>query len=100
MAYALDLADGTAPLPLFRVGPAELKVDRGVDPRNEQGVALDADLRDLLARTIEDCNALPLAAASELEEQRAAESLCMSSSRIGVAAMQRGKPPQFEKPLA
>lgn len=100
MAYALALAEGTAAIPSFRDGPAEVKVDRDVSPRNEQGVALDADLRDLLARTIEDANALPFAEASALEEQRAAESLCMSSSRIGVAAMQRGKPPQFERPIA
>lgn len=98
--YALALARGSAPLPAFRDGPAEVRVDRDVDPRNEQGVPLDADLRDLLARTIEDCNALPFAAASALEEERAAESLCLSSSRIGVFAMQRGKPPKFEKPLA
>lgn len=98
--YALALARGTASLPPFRDGPVELHVDRDVSPRNAQGVVLDAELRDLLARTIEDCNALPFAAASALEEQRAADSLCLSSSRIGVTAMQRNKPPQFEHPLA
>ena len=97
-ALAARLAEG-APPP-FRDGPAEVSVDRGVDPRSEQGVPLDADLRDLLASTIEACNALPFAEASALEERRAARSLAMSSSRIGVHAMLRGKPPTFERPLA
>ncbi|NJK32012.1 MAG: hypothetical protein HC927_06080 [Deltaproteobacteria bacterium] len=61
---------------------------------------LDADLRELIAKTIEEANALPYAEASALEERRAAESLTMSSSAIGVKAMLRGKPPEFEKPLA
>ncbi len=100
MEYAAALADGAAPLPPLRTGPAEVHVDVNVAPRNDQGVALDAELRALLARTIEDCNALPLAPASELEEQRAADSLCLSASKIGVTAMLRGKPPQFERPLA
>mgnify|MGYP000847528390 FL=1 len=100
MEYAAALAEGTAATPAFRTGPAEVHVDTNVSPRNDQGLALDADLRALLARTIEDCNALPYAPASDLEEQRAAESLCMSSSKIGVTAMLRGKPPQFERPLA
>ncbi len=98
-ALAARLAD-PGPLPAFREGPAEVVVARDVDPRSDQGVALDADLRELLAATIEACNALPFAEASALEEQRAAQSLAMSSSRIGVQAMLRGKPPVFEKPLA
>ncbi|PCC75203.1 Enoyl-CoA hydratase/carnithine racemase [Nannocystis exedens] len=98
--YALALARGTAPLPPFRTGPAEVAVDRDVDPRNEQGVVLDAELRDLLARTIQDANALDVDAASALEEQRAADSLCQSAARVGVTAMSRGKPPVFEHPLA
>lgn len=98
-ALAQDLARGTLPRPARREGPAELVVDRDVDPRNEQGVPLDADLRELLAGAIEACNALPADAAGALEEQRAADSLCMSASRIGVAAMARGKAPAFERPL-
>ncbi|MFY0531958.1 enoyl-CoA hydratase/isomerase family protein [Nannocystis pusilla] len=97
---ALSLARGTAPLPPFRTGPAEVAVDRAVDPRNEQGVVLDAELRDLLARTIEDANALDVAAGGALEEQRAADSLSQSAARVGVTAMSRGKPPVFEHPLA
>lgn len=99
-AYALELAQGTAPMPAFRAGPAEVPASLDVNPRNEQGVPLDRTLRELLARTIVDANALPFAEASALEEQRAAESLCLSSSRLGVQAMLRGKPPQFETPLA
>lgn len=98
-SFALASALAAEGVPAFREGGAEVTVDRHANPCNEQGVPLDADLRELLARTIEECNALPLAEASALEEQRAAESLCMSTSRIGVAAMTRGKPPQFENPL-
>ena len=54
----------------------------------------------MIASTIELAFALPYAAASALEERRAAESLTMSSSAIGVKAMLRGKPPEFAKPLA
>lgn len=99
MAFAAELAAGKRPLPDFRQGPAAVSVDRNVATTNEAGVALDADLRDLLARTIEDANNQPWAEGSTLEEARAAESLAMSSSAIGVKAMMRGKPPQFEKPL-
>jgi hypothetical protein len=74
-------------------------VDASVSPTNEAGVPLDADLRALLVQTIEQCNALPHADASRLEEDKAALSLTMSSSAIGVKAMLRGKPPAFEHPL-
>lgn len=100
MKLAAKLASGETPLPGFRDGPAEVKVERDVDPRNEQGVPHDADLRELIASTVEDANALPWAEASALEEERAAKSLTMSSSAIGVKAMLRGKPPEFEHPLA
>lgn len=99
MALAADLAAGKVDLPAFRQGPATVSVNRNVAPTNEAGVPLDADLRDLLARTIEDTNALSWTEASALEEKRAAQSLAMSSSAIGVKAMMRGKPPQFENPL-
>lgn len=99
MAYAAELGSGKTELPPFREGPAEVKVDRNVATTNEAGVPLDAELRDLLARTIEEANALPVADASRLEEERAAESLAMSSSAIGVKAMLRGKKPAFEHPL-
>jgi enoyl-CoA hydratase / 3-hydroxyacyl-CoA dehydrogenase len=99
MAYAAKLGTGKAELPAFRDGPADVRVDRSVATTNEAGVALDADLRDLLVQTIEGANALPFADASRLEQERAAESLAMSSSSIGVKAMLRGKPPTFENPL-
>ena len=54
----------------------------------------------LLARTIEDCNNLPFTVASDVEAERAAESFTLSSCKIGVQALLRGKPPQFEHPLA
>ncbi|MFV8756250.1 enoyl-CoA hydratase-related protein [Nannocystaceae bacterium ST9] len=100
MAFAAAIASGESPKPEFRMGGAELTVKRDVDPRNEAGVPLDADLRELIASTVEQANALPYAEASALEERRAAESLTMSSSAIGVKAMLRGKPPEFAKPLA
>ncbi len=99
MAFAAELAASGA-LPAFRTGPASVPVNRDVDPCNERGVPLDAALRDLIANTIVDANALNFDEGSQLEEQRAAESLCMSSSKIGVKAMMRGKPPAFETPLA
>lgn len=99
MAFAAGLASGEAAKPEFRMGGATLVVRRDVDPRNEAGVPLDADLRELIATTVEEANALPYAEASALEERRAAESLVMSASAIGVKAMLRGKPPEFAKPL-
>lgn len=99
MAFAAALASGEAPRPSFRDGPATITVDRGVNPKNEAGVPLDADLRELIARTVEEINALPWAEGSAIEEVRAADSLTMSSSAIGVKAMLRGKPPEFAKPL-
>jgi enoyl-CoA hydratase/carnithine racemase/3-hydroxyacyl-CoA dehydrogenase len=100
MALAAALASGQTPRPSFRAGPAEVVVNRDVNPRNEAGVPLDADLRELIARTVEEINALPYAEGSAIEEVRAADSLVMSSSAIGVKAMLRGKAPEFEKPLA
>ena len=99
MALAAEYGSGKRDLPPFREGPAEVTVDREVTTTNEAGVPLDADLRDLLVRTIEEVNALPVADGSRLEQERAAESLAMSSSAVGVKAMLRGKPPQFENPL-
>lgn len=101
MAFAAALAAGSEPMPAFREGPAEpFAVDRDVDGKNEAGVPLDADLRELIARTVEEINALPYAEGSAIEEVRAADSLTMSSSKIGVKAMLRGKPPEFETPIA
>jgi len=99
MELASKLANGSFPTPLFRRNGVEVNVNRDVNPRNEAGVALDAELRELLAQTIEDANRLPYTDATKLEEQRAAKSLTMSSSAIGVKAMMRGKAPEFAKPL-
>lgn len=98
-ALAAKLAE-SGELPAFREGALEIVVDRNAAVRNDQGIPLDSELRELLASTIEGCNALPWAEASELEGERAAKSLTMSTSRIGVKAMMRGKPPAFESPLA
>ncbi|KIG16006.1 Enoyl-CoA hydratase [Enhygromyxa salina] len=100
MAFAAGIAAGKIERPAFRDGPAEVAASRDVDPCNEAGVPLDADLRELIASTIERANALPFAEGSAVEERAAAQSLTMSSTAIGVKAMQRGKPPAFEKPLA
>jgi enoyl-CoA hydratase/carnithine racemase len=100
MAFAAALAAGQTPRPSFREGPAQVVVNRDVNPKNEAGVPLDADLRELIARTVEEINALPYAEGSAIEEVRGADSLTMSSSAIGVKAMLRGKPPEFAKPLA
>lgn len=100
MKFASALGNGKTERPAFREGPAKVEVERNVSPTNEAGVPLDADLRELLAGTIEEVNALPWAEASKVEEAKAAKSLAMSSSAIGVKAMLRGKPPQFEKPLS
>ncbi len=100
MAFAAALASGEVERPAFRDGPAEVPVNRDVNPKNEAGVVLDADLRELIAKTVEEINKLPYAEGSAIEEVRAADSLTMSSSAIGVKAMLRGKPPVFEKPLA
>ena len=99
MAFAAELA-ASATTPAFRKDPAEVVVDLNVSPRNEAGVALDRQHRELLARTIEDCNNLPFTVASDVEAERAAESFTLSSCKIGVQALLRGKPPQFEHPLA
>ncbi|MGB1014221.1 MAG: enoyl-CoA hydratase-related protein, partial [Nannocystaceae bacterium] len=98
MAYAAELA-ASGTLPSFRLEAAQVPVTQDVNPCNEQGVVLDAELRGLIARTIADANATSFAEGSALEEVRAAESLCLSSSKIGVKAMMRGKPPAFEHPL-
>ncbi len=99
MALAASLASGKTPMPSFRRDGASTSVDRSVARTNEAGLPLDADLRALLAETIEQANALPYAEGSALEAKNAAKSLAMSSSAIGVKAMLRGKPAQFENPL-
>jgi len=99
MAFAAALASGDAPMPAFREGPAQVAAPRDVNPNNEAGVPLDAELRELIAGTIEAVNVLPYAEGSAIEEVRAADSLVLSSSAVGVKAMLRGKPPQFEHPL-
>jgi enoyl-CoA hydratase/carnithine racemase len=99
MAFAAALADGSEPTPTFREGPLEVSVARDVGTANEAGVALDAELRELIASTIEQANNLPYPDATALEERRAADSLTLSSSAIGVKAMLRGKAPAFENPL-
>lgn len=99
MALAAEIAD-SGTFPPFRQDPAEVHVDPNIAPHNAHGVTLDKEHRALLARTIEDCNHLPFTVAADVEAERAAESFTLSSCRIGVQAMQRGKPPQFEHPLA
>lgn len=99
MALAAEMAELRAGPP-FRKEPAELQVAADVRGTNAQGVALDREHRELLVRTIIDCNNLPYAAAAELEAERAAESFCLSACKIGVQALLRGKPPQFEHPIA
>ncbi len=99
MKLAASLASGQTRMPTFREDGAALTVDRGVATTNEAGLPLDAELRALLAETIEQANGLPYADGSALEAKNAAKSLAMSSSAIGVKAMMRGKPAQFENPL-
>lgn len=99
MKLAAGLASGEQPMPAFREAGAEFEVDRNVATTNEAGVALDADLRALIAETVQQANGLPYADGSALEAKNAAKSLAMSSSAIGVKAMMRGKPAQFENPL-
>lgn len=98
MALALEMAE-TGATPPFRSEPAEVVVSADIRGTNDQGVALDRQHREMLARTIEDCNNLPVAVAADVEAERAAESFCLSSCKIGVQALLRGKPPQFEHPL-
>ncbi len=99
MALAAEMADnGTTPH--FRSDAAQVNVDPNIAPHNAQGVTLDREHRALLTRTIEDCNHLPATVASDVEAERAAESFTLSACKIGVQAMLRGKPPQFEHPLA
>ncbi len=100
LAFAAALASGEQQMPAFRDGACEpFTVDRDVDAKNEAGVTLDAELRELIARTIEEINALPFDQGSAIEEHRAADSLVLSSSKVGVKAMLRGKPPVFENPI-
>lgn len=99
MKFAAALGDGSTPMPSYREGPATVEVNTDVATTNEAGVALDADLRDLLTRTIIDANGATAAEGGAIEEQRAAQSLAASAATIGVKAMLRGKPPQFEQPL-
>jgi len=99
MTLAAALADGSASMPEFREGPGKVDVSTEVATTNAAGVPLDAELRELLVSTIKDANAVGVAEGGAIEEQRAAQSLAMSSSAIGVKAMMRGKPPVFEHPL-
>ena len=99
MALAAALADGTTPMPAFRDDGAELEVRTDVATRNEAGIPLDSKLRTLLVETIVAANGTDAASGSAIEGDRAATSLTMSSSAIGVKAMMRGKPPAFEHPL-
>jgi enoyl-CoA hydratase/carnithine racemase/3-hydroxyacyl-CoA dehydrogenase len=99
MKLAIAIARGTTKAPTFRTTGERRTVNRDVATTNEAGVVLDADLRDLLARTIEDANAADLAQGSAIEEDRAAASLAAEAAKVGVAAMLRGKPPVFPRPL-
>lgn len=99
MKLAAALADGSVPMPAFREGPAEVEVSTDVATKNEAGVPLDAELRELLVTTIVDANAAVLDEGREIEADGAAQSLAMGTATIGVQAMLRGKPPVFEHPL-
>ena len=99
MKLAAALGDGSTPLPSFRDGPAEVSVSNDVATTNEAGVPLDAKLRELLVATIVDANGAAAVEGGVIEEKRAAQSLAMSSSAIGVKAAMRGKAPKFEHPL-
>jgi enoyl-CoA hydratase/carnithine racemase len=100
MRLAAGLADGSVSMPAFREGPAAVEVSTEVATTNEAGVPLDAELRALLVSTIVDANAASASEGGAIEARRAARSLAISSSRIGVHAMLRGKPPAFEHPLS
>ncbi len=101
MALARDLASGKTPLPSFRDGPAQppLVVRRDVDPRNAAGVVLDSELRELIASTIEAANNTGFDEGAKIEAEGGAKSLTLSSSKVGVQALLRGKPPVFEHPI-
>jgi enoyl-CoA hydratase / 3-hydroxyacyl-CoA dehydrogenase len=99
MKLASDLAAGLQPMPAFRTGPAKVTVDRGAPITNDAGVVLDADLREVIVGAIEQANATGVSEGSAIEETAATQSLTMSSSKIGVQAILRGKPPVFERPL-
>ncbi|MCX4245724.1 3-hydroxyacyl-CoA dehydrogenase/enoyl-CoA hydratase family protein [Paraliomyxa miuraensis] len=100
MKLAAGLAAGSVPMPAFREGPATVQVSTDVATTNEAGVPLDAELRTLLVSTIIDANGAEVADGGAIEARGAARSLAGSSSKIGVQAMLRGKPPQFEHPLS
>lgn len=99
MKLASALASGATPMPAFREGPATVAVSTDVAITNEAGVVLDRELRALLVSTIVDANGAGLVEGRAIEADRAAQSLAMSSAKLGVQAMLRGKPPQFEHPL-
>lgn len=99
MKLAIAIARGTSPMPALRTAGQPRTVSRDVAIENEAGVVLDADLRDLLARTIEDANAAEISEGSAIEERRAAQSLAAEAAKVGVTAMLRGKPPAFPRPL-
>lgn len=100
MKLAAALADGSVAMPMFREGPATIEVSTDVATTNEAGVPLDAELRALLVSTIIDANGASVAEGRTIEAERAAQSLAMSSSKVGVQSMLRGKPPVFEHPLS
>ncbi len=100
MKLAAALASGEVAMPAFREGPAAIEVSTDVAITNEAGVVLDAELRALLVSTIIAANGASVAEGRAIEAERAAQSLAMGAAKVGVQAMLRGKPPQFEHPLS
>lgn len=97
---AAKIAGGEIPTPFFRRDGLSVPMRLDVTPTNEAGVPHDAELRQLIADTVVAANATTYEEGAKLEEQAAARSLTMSCSKIGVTAMQRGKPPAFEKTVS
>jgi enoyl-CoA hydratase/3-hydroxyacyl-CoA dehydrogenase len=98
MELARKLAAGEVTPSLRTEGIAHTVVT-DVPGTNEAGVPLSAALRELLVATITDANAATIADGSALEAKRAAQSLAAPAAKVGVTAMQRGKPPVFADPI-
>ena len=98
MALAAEIA-ALGAMPAFRGEPAEVVVDLGSPPattRASPSIASTASCWLARSRTATTC---PSSVAADIEAERAAESFTLSSCKIGVQALLRGKPPVFEQPL-
>lgn len=98
MELARKIAAGEVTPALRHEGVAHTVVT-DVPGTNEAGVALSTDLRALLVATITDANAASIEDGGILEAERAAQSLAAPAAKVGVTAMQRGKPPVFADPI-